>query len=87
MATAVPRAQPRAMTTFGLHLTSYPGPDAGGSIAAYTRDVAFAAENSGVFGALWLTDHLHSLGPAGPDSPGTGIASRPGHRRGLHPAA
>ena len=69
MATAVPRPQPRAMTTFGLHLTSYPGPDAGGSIAAYTRDVAFAAENSGVFGALWLTDHLHSLGPAGPTAP------------------
>lgn len=57
------------MTTFGLHLTSYPEPDAGGSIAAYTRDVALAAENSGVFGALWLTDHLHSLGPAGPAAP------------------
>jgi alkanesulfonate monooxygenase SsuD/methylene tetrahydromethanopterin reductase-like flavin-dependent oxidoreductase (luciferase family) len=57
------------MTTFGLHLTSYPGPDAGGSVAAYVRDVAVAAEDSGVFGTLWLTDHLHSLGPAGPAAP------------------
>jgi alkanesulfonate monooxygenase SsuD/methylene tetrahydromethanopterin reductase-like flavin-dependent oxidoreductase (luciferase family) len=62
-------AQPEIMTTFGLHLTSYPDPDAGGSIASYVRDVAAAAENSGVFGALWLTDHLHSLGPAGPAAP------------------
>ena len=69
MVTAAPRAQPGAMTTFGLHLTSYPEPDAGGSIAAYTQDVARAAENSGVFGTLWLTDHLHSLGPAGPAAP------------------
>jgi alkanesulfonate monooxygenase SsuD/methylene tetrahydromethanopterin reductase-like flavin-dependent oxidoreductase (luciferase family) len=69
MVTAAPRAQPEAMTTFGLHLTSYPEPDAGGSIAAYTQDVALAAENSGVFGTLWLTDHLHSLGPAGPAAP------------------
>jgi alkanesulfonate monooxygenase SsuD/methylene tetrahydromethanopterin reductase-like flavin-dependent oxidoreductase (luciferase family) len=66
MVTATRRAQPGTMTTFGLHLTSYPGPDAGGSIAAYTRDVASAAENSGVFGTLWLTDHLHSLGPSRP---------------------
>jgi alkanesulfonate monooxygenase SsuD/methylene tetrahydromethanopterin reductase-like flavin-dependent oxidoreductase (luciferase family) len=50
------------MTTFGLHLTSYPG----GSIAAYTRDVAAAAEDSGVFSALWLTDHVQNLGPGGP---------------------
>lgn len=57
------------MTTFGLHLTSYPVPDAGGSIAAYTRDVAAAAEDSGVFSALWLTDHVHSLGPGGPAAP------------------
>jgi alkanesulfonate monooxygenase SsuD/methylene tetrahydromethanopterin reductase-like flavin-dependent oxidoreductase (luciferase family) len=54
------------MTTFGLHLTSYPGADAGGSIAAYTQDVAAAAESSGVFGTLWLTDHLQNRGPAGP---------------------
>ena len=53
------------MTTFGLHLTSYPGPDAG-SIAAYARDVAVAAEDSGVFGTLWLTDHLQSPHPAAP---------------------
>jgi alkanesulfonate monooxygenase SsuD/methylene tetrahydromethanopterin reductase-like flavin-dependent oxidoreductase (luciferase family) len=51
------------MTTFGLHLTSYPVPDGRGSIAAYTRDVAAAAEGSGVFSALWLTDHVHNLGP------------------------
>ncbi len=57
------------MTTFGLHLTSYPAPDAGGSVAAYTRDAAAAAEDSGVFSALWLTDHLHSLGPEGPAAP------------------
>ena len=57
------------MTTFGLHLTTYPGPDAGGSIAAFVRDIAMAAEDSGVFGTLWLTDHLHSLGPAGPAAP------------------
>jgi hypothetical protein len=58
-----------AMTTFGLHLTSYPVPNAGDSVATYTRDVAAAAEDSGVFSALWLTDHLHSLGPAGPAAP------------------
>src|ERR1700733_2814076 len=69
MVTVALRAQPGAMTTFGLHLTSYPGLDAGGSIAAYTRDVAAAAEHSGVFGALWLTDHLHGLGPGGPAAP------------------
>ena len=69
MVTAACRAQPGTMTTFGLHLTSYPEPDAGGSIAAYTQDVASAAENSGVFSTLWLTDHLHSLGPAGPAAP------------------
>ena len=69
MVTAARRAQPGTMTTFGLHLTSYPEPDAGGSIAAYTQDVASAAENSGVFSTLWLTDHLHSLGPAGPAAP------------------
>jgi alkanesulfonate monooxygenase SsuD/methylene tetrahydromethanopterin reductase-like flavin-dependent oxidoreductase (luciferase family) len=57
------------MTTFGLHLTSYPVPDAGGSIAAYTRDVAAAAEGSGVFSALWLTDHVQDLGPGGPAAP------------------
>lgn len=56
------------MTTFGLHLTSYPAPDAG-PVAAYCRDIAAAAEDSGVFSALWLTDHLHSLGPAGPTAP------------------
>jgi alkanesulfonate monooxygenase SsuD/methylene tetrahydromethanopterin reductase-like flavin-dependent oxidoreductase (luciferase family) len=57
------------MTTFGLHLTSYPVRNAGDSVATYTRDVAAAAEDSGVFSALWLTDHLHSLGPAGPAAP------------------
>jgi len=57
------------MTTFGLHLTRYPAPDAGGSIAAYTRDVAAAAEGSGVFSALWLTDHVHNIGPGGPAAP------------------
>ncbi len=57
------------MTTFGLHLTSYPQPDGSGTLAAYTRDVAAAAEDSGVFSALWLTDHLHSLGPGGPAAP------------------
>jgi alkanesulfonate monooxygenase SsuD/methylene tetrahydromethanopterin reductase-like flavin-dependent oxidoreductase (luciferase family) len=57
------------MTTFGLHLTNYPVPEAGGSIAAYTRDVAMAAEGSGVFSALWLTDHVHNIGPGGPADP------------------
>src|SRR5215469_13522297 len=57
------------MTTFGLHLTSYPEPEAAGTVAAYCRDVAAAAEDSGVFSALWLTDHLHSLGPNGPAAP------------------
>jgi alkanesulfonate monooxygenase SsuD/methylene tetrahydromethanopterin reductase-like flavin-dependent oxidoreductase (luciferase family) len=57
------------MTTFGLHLTSYPVPGAGGSVAAYTRDVAAAAEGSGVFSALWLTDHVQDLGPGGPATP------------------
>ena len=56
------------MTTFGLHLTSYPVPEVG-SIAAYTRDVAAAAEGSGVFSALWLTDHVQNLGPGGPAGP------------------
>src|SRR5215472_15429080 len=54
------------MTTFGLHLTSYPMPDVRGSIAAYVCDVAAAAEDYGVFSALWLTDHVQKLGPAGP---------------------
>jgi alkanesulfonate monooxygenase SsuD/methylene tetrahydromethanopterin reductase-like flavin-dependent oxidoreductase (luciferase family) len=57
------------MTTFGLHLTNYPVPEVGGSIAAYTRDVAAAAEGSGVFSALWLTDHVHNIGPGGPADP------------------
>lgn len=57
------------MTTFGLHLTSYPVPDARGSIAAYLRDVAATAEDSGVFSALWLTDHFHGPDPAGPGAP------------------
>ena len=69
MVTAARRAQPGAMTTFGLHLTSYPGPDAGGSIAAYTRDVAAAAEDSGVFSTLWLTDHVQNPNPAAPEAP------------------
>lgn len=67
MAAAAAGPQPGAMTTFGLHLTSYPVPD--GSIAAYTREVAAAAEDSGVFGALWLTDHVQNLGPEGPAGP------------------
>jgi len=57
------------MTTFGLHLTNYPVPEVGGSIAAYTRDVAMAAEGSGVFSTLWLTDHVHNIGPGGPADP------------------
>ena len=65
MVSAARGLQPGDMTTFGLHLTSYPGPDAG-SIAAYARDVAVAAEDSGVFGTLWLTDHLQSPHPAAP---------------------
>ena len=69
MVTAARRAEPGAMTTFGLHLTSYPAPSAGGSVAAYTRDVAAAAEDTGVFSTLWLTDHVHSPGPAGPAAP------------------
>ncbi len=66
MVTAARGPQPGVMTTFGLHLTSYPRPDAGGSIAAYTREIAVAAENSGVFGTLWLTDHVQNPGPAAP---------------------
>jgi alkanesulfonate monooxygenase SsuD/methylene tetrahydromethanopterin reductase-like flavin-dependent oxidoreductase (luciferase family) len=65
MVTAAPGCSLGPMTTFGLHLTSYPGPDAG-SIAAYARDVAVAAEDSGVFGTLWLTDHVQNPGPAAP---------------------
>ena len=61
--------QPGDMTTFGLHLTSYPVPGAAGSIAAYTREIAAAAEDSGVFSALWLTDHLQNPGPGGPAAP------------------
>lgn len=57
------------MTTFGLHLTSYPVPETGSSIASYTRDVTAAAEGSGVFSALWLTDHVQDLGPGGPAAP------------------
>jgi alkanesulfonate monooxygenase SsuD/methylene tetrahydromethanopterin reductase-like flavin-dependent oxidoreductase (luciferase family) len=57
------------MTTFGLHLTSYPAADGAGSLAACTRDVAMAAESSGVFSSLWLTDHLYNLGPEGPAAP------------------
>lgn len=57
------------MTSFGLHLTNYPAPDANVPISTYVREVAAAAEDSGVFGALWLTDHLHSLGPGGPAAP------------------
>jgi alkanesulfonate monooxygenase SsuD/methylene tetrahydromethanopterin reductase-like flavin-dependent oxidoreductase (luciferase family) len=64
MVPAARRPQPGIMTTFGLHLTSYPGPDAGSSVAAYVRHVAAAAENSGVFSALWLTDHVQNPGPA-----------------------
>ena len=56
------------MATFGLHLTSYPVPDRG-SIAGYARDVAAATEGSGVFSALWLTDHVQNLGPGGPTAP------------------
>ena len=67
MVTAACRAQPGTMTTFGLHLTSYP--DAVGSIASYTQDVASAAENSGVFDALWLTDHVQTPHPAAPAAP------------------
>src|ERR1700733_5387270 len=69
MVTAARRAQPGAMTTFGLHLTSYPGPDAGVSIAAYTREVAAAAEDSGVFNTLWLTDHVQNPNPAALEAP------------------
>jgi alkanesulfonate monooxygenase SsuD/methylene tetrahydromethanopterin reductase-like flavin-dependent oxidoreductase (luciferase family) len=65
MVTAAAWPQAGTMTTFGLHLTSYPEPDTGGSIAAYAQQVATAAENSGVFGTLWLTDHLQNRGPAG----------------------
>ena len=64
MVPAARRPQPGIMTTFGLHLTSYPGRDAGSSIGAYTRHVAAAAENSRVFSALWLTDHVQNPGPA-----------------------
>ena len=69
MAAAARGAQPGVMTTFGLHLTSYPAPDTAGSITAYTRDVATAAENSGVFSALWLTDHVQNPDPADPAAP------------------
>jgi alkanesulfonate monooxygenase SsuD/methylene tetrahydromethanopterin reductase-like flavin-dependent oxidoreductase (luciferase family) len=57
------------MTTFGLHLTSYPAADGADSLAAYTRDVAVAAESSGVFSCLWLTDHVYNLGPESPAAP------------------
>ena len=86
MVTAARRAQPGAMTTFGLHLTSYPGPDAGVSIAAYTREVAAAVEDSGVFSTLWLTDHVQNPNPAASGGSGAGIASRAGRGRGQHPA-
>jgi alkanesulfonate monooxygenase SsuD/methylene tetrahydromethanopterin reductase-like flavin-dependent oxidoreductase (luciferase family) len=66
MAAGARGAQAAVMPTFGLHLTGYPVPGASGSVAAYAQQVAAAAEESGVFGTLWLTDHLQNRGPGGP---------------------
>ena len=81
MVTAACRAQPGTMTTFGLHLTSYPDPDAGGSIAAYTQEVASAAENSGVFGKGPLPPSRDEQQPQRPATPG-GRQPAPGQAAG-----
>lgn len=57
------------MTTFGLHLTTYPDLDTPGALAAYLRDVGDTLEATGVFSTLWLTDHVQHLGPEGPERP------------------
>lgn len=54
------------MATFGLHLTTYPEAGSGGSLPAQLRELGAALEATGVFGTLWLTDHMQHLGPGGP---------------------
>ena len=57
------------MPGFGLHLTNFrhpTEPDAG--LLDRTVQLARVMEDSG-FDSLWLTDHLHYLGPEGPSAP------------------
>jgi alkanesulfonate monooxygenase SsuD/methylene tetrahydromethanopterin reductase-like flavin-dependent oxidoreductase (luciferase family) len=57
------------MTSFGLHLTTYPDLESRGSLGAYVAEVADTLESTGVFSTLWLTDHVRHLGPEGPHRP------------------
>jgi alkanesulfonate monooxygenase SsuD/methylene tetrahydromethanopterin reductase-like flavin-dependent oxidoreductase (luciferase family) len=57
------------MTTFGLHLTSYPDTRRRGSLLDDLREITDAMEGTGVLDTLWLTDHVRHLGPEGPTMP------------------
>lgn len=58
------------MTTFGLHLTDFSGPQFSGTgLLGAVTDIADALEQSPAFTTLWLTDHMQNLGPAGPAAP------------------
>lgn len=56
------------MATFGLHLTDFTEFD-GNRLLDDLTDVTAALERSPGFTALWVTDHLQNLGPAGPSAP------------------
>jgi alkanesulfonate monooxygenase SsuD/methylene tetrahydromethanopterin reductase-like flavin-dependent oxidoreductase (luciferase family) len=58
------------MTTFALHLTDFGDASLlGDRLLTGISDVAAAMEASGGLTALWLTDHVQNLGPAGPTAP------------------
>ncbi|HEX8771875.1 MAG TPA: LLM class flavin-dependent oxidoreductase, partial [Acidimicrobiales bacterium] len=58
------------MTTFALHLTDFHEPAlAGEHLLAGAADITAAMEASPGFTTLWLSDHVHNLGPGGPTAP------------------
>lgn len=57
------------MTSFGLHLTSYPDVPSPRAFGTYLRDVGATLEETGAFSTLWVTDHVQHLGPEGPKRP------------------
>jgi alkanesulfonate monooxygenase SsuD/methylene tetrahydromethanopterin reductase-like flavin-dependent oxidoreductase (luciferase family) len=57
------------MTSFGLHVTTYPELNGPTSLAAYLHEVGDTLESTGVFSTLWLSDHVQHLGPEGPHRP------------------
>lgn len=58
------------MTTFGLHLTDFSAPVfAGDHLLDGVTSITDALERSRAFSALWLTDHVQNLGPAGTAAP------------------